>query len=90
MNDTAWRTWEREQGGEWVQDTATGKIIGYVRRHTVTPGERSEWAARRPRGGEWVATPTFSAPPARPVVPALFEPTRADAAAALHTLWTNL
>jgi hypothetical protein len=84
MSGLAWRTWAREGGsGEWVQDVATGRIIGHVRRHTVTPGERAGWGARRPRGGEWVGVPMFSGP-------ALFEPTRAAAAEALHTLWTNL
>lgn len=50
-----WELYSRQPSGWWVYVPAAGCVIGYVQRHTVTPCERQEWAAARPRGGDWRA-----------------------------------
>lgn len=59
----------------------SSKVLGWIRRHVVTPGERAEWGAARPRGGDWIAQPTYTAGPMT------IHRTRADAAQALYDLW---
>lgn len=79
---TGWVYWRREAGCGWVADDATGTVIGIVRRHTVTPGERAEWGAARPAGGDWVAEVTYTT-----VGPLTFHRTRNEACRALHDMW---
>lgn len=79
-----WRLWAQTGGGIrlWVIVPAeSSKVLGWVRRHVVTPGERFEWGAARPRGGDWVAEPTYTAGQTT------IHRTRADAAQALYDLW---
>lgn len=65
----------------WVIDRETCTVIGWVRRHTVTPGERAAWATARPLAGEWVAQLTYTAAPL-----ATYQ-SQVTAAEALWSLW---
>jgi hypothetical protein len=68
-------------GGLWVLVPSESKVLGWIQRHTVTPGERFEWGAARPRGGDWVAHPTYIASPMT------IHRNRDEAARALYDLW---
>lgn len=77
-----WESYHGYGGRLWVVVPGeSNKVLGWVRRHTVTPGERSEWGAARPRGGDWVAEPTYTAGQMT------IHRNRSEAAQALYDLW---